>query len=151
MNRASYALHGETSWKERKRTGIFVARDHDTKSPYDETFSISLALDFVRLFFYFFYFYADYLSECCQVELRGNIVDPRFIHGIIVEYNLYCINAITNPYMDYRFLVNNWNHKYLYDKKFLWEIDKKKSEDSSIHLAKKYQLINFFISTIINK
>lgn len=97
MNRASYALHGETSWKERKRTGIFVARDTTRNHPMTKLFRY-LSLSGFRSLTFFFYFYADYLSKCCQVEICGNMVNPRSIHATIVELIFVVSTPLPTPY-----------------------------------------------------
>lgn len=48
---------------------------------------------------FFFYFYADYLSgKCCQVEICGNMVNPRSIHATIVELIFVVSTPLPTPY-----------------------------------------------------
>lgn len=123
MNRASYALHGETSWEERKRTGIFVARDTTRNHPMTKLFR------YLSLWISFAYFFLLFLCRLSVEMLSGRDMwehgQPSFHPCNYSRINLCCINAITNPLcglldIDYRFLVNSWNYKYLYDRKFLF-------------------------------
>lgn len=130
MNRA---LHGETSWEERKQTRIFVARDKTRNHPMTKLFRYFLL--WISFAYFLFYFYADYLSNVVNYVGKWSILVPSMY--LYSRINLCCI---TNRYRcclisitDFLLIVVITN--IYYDRKFL-------SCDKSI---KRNQKIRIFI------